>query len=122
MSEIIRGIKNYPMSEDYALLWSLAQQQGIVCEVDYNFYRDDSPPVRDIAQTLFRGGNVAICARGTCYIEESSQDEFIRLCKRYNLKFILPSICLPNPNYYKAKMAEVRTLVDTVGTDQALEK
>ena len=110
------------MSEDYALLWDLAQRQGVVCEVDYNFYHDDSPPIRDIAQTLFRSGNVAISARGTCYFEEDNKEEFIRLCKRYKLKFILPSICLPDPNYYKVKMAEVRTLVDAVGTDQTLEK
>lgn len=118
MSKFIRGIENYSMSEDYALLWELAQIQGVVCEVDYNFYRDDSPPVRDIAQTIFRSGNVAISARGTCYIEESNIEEFFRLCRRYNVKFILPTTCLPDPNYFKAKMSEARAFVDAVGANR----
>lgn len=113
----IRNISGYPMCEDYEVLFELAHIHAVVCELDYrgHFDHPDEPPCRDIAHTLFREDWYEISARGIAYVSAFSKETFISSCKRYHVKFILPGI---EPNYFKAKMREIRTFIDANGGDQ----
>ncbi|RJP48775.1 MAG: hypothetical protein C4586_08670 [Anaerolineaceae bacterium] len=97
MSDVIRDITDYSMSEDYELLWDLAQKQSVVCEVDYDSRNNDpSKPIRDIAATRSHKHRdeivVEVEVRGYGYIYATDKEDFLMQCRRSRLKFILPHI------------------------------
>jgi hypothetical protein len=92
VSEIIRDITGYVTSKDYGLLFLMAKVQSIVCICDHDYYgRPQRPPCRDIAQTISDGSAVNICARGTCYADGDTAEEFVRQCKAANVEWIVPT-------------------------------
>lgn len=85
----IRDIGGYITSEDYELLFKLAQKHSVICEVDYR------EGYRDIAHTIFdinmsRISNYEIVARGIVYIYATTKEDFIEQCKENHVKFLVP--------------------------------
>lgn len=81
----IRNIANYPMSEDYELLFELAQNQSVVCEVSYH------GKYKDVAQTLFTEDWFEMGIRGLAYFTETTKDDFIKQCRESKVRFIVPN-------------------------------
>jgi hypothetical protein len=84
MSEVIRDIKGYPTSRDYAKLWELAQKQSVVCVVDFG------KDCRDVAQTITNACYTHVSARGICYTDGDTVEKFTAGCARVNLEWLVP--------------------------------
>ena len=87
----------YKLSKDYKLLYELIQKGNVVCFVDYNFYRDNSKPSRDICQCKKKAREIVFVSRGHEYgsvsdwnIDEkhSELDLFIKECQSLNVEFV----------------------------------
>lgn len=88
---IIRDIKGYATSRDYAQLVTLMQTQSVVCTVRYGS-RIDSP-MRDVAHTFFEAEShsFAIRARGMEYVGAHTAADFIRECLAEEVEFLVPN-------------------------------
>ena len=78
------NLANYKTSRDYALLWELAQENNIVCFVDYD------TDIVDVCETLWNGSSVQLSVRGFSYIYTRSKDAFVDICTSKNLQWIIP--------------------------------
>jgi len=85
----------YTVSKDYKRLYTLSQNQRIVCFVNYG----EDFSVRDVAITqgiTKEDGSMVIASRGVGYIASSkvgtqtAEEDFIEACKLANLEFIDP--------------------------------
>ena len=74
----------YKTSQDYELLWNLAQSHFVICLVDYR--RD--PQIQDVAKTRSANGLIEVSARGISYIWAESKEDFISQCFNCNLKWL----------------------------------
>lgn len=82
----------YPFSRDYGRLIALARHASVVCFVDYHV--GGAGVVRDVARTAFSAGDgrevFEINARGTGYVQTSTEKSFIERCEALNLEFVVP--------------------------------
>lgn len=83
---------HYPASRDYRLLWELAHHHSIICIVDMEHGKPDSP--RDIARTThspeWSPELVQVGSRGIGHVWAESADEFIAGCHACNLEWLVP--------------------------------
>lgn len=91
---IVNEISGYITSKDYRWLSEICKDKSIVCIVDYRHNKDDSTPIRDVAQTCYSPNQGCLTyqvqARGICYIHARNVEEFVHCCEKKNLKFIIP--------------------------------
>ena len=75
----------YPKSQDYELLWDLAQDYQVICLVDY---RRDSGR-QDVAKAWVQNGIWQIGARGIGYIWAESKEDFVNQCRARNVSWLV---------------------------------
>lgn len=90
MSEVIDTLTGYTnTSQDYEHLWELAQQQSVVCMVEYTDFGGYTTV--NVAQTLSYEGTVNVGTPGICYVTGYSKERFIKSCKQCKLQWLVPS-------------------------------
>lgn len=90
----------YKLSKDYELMYDyLIKGNDIFCLVDYDFFRDNREPIRDVCRCRrFDEYSIDFGARGICYgdvrnfhkKEGTEKELFISQCKRMNLEWVEP--------------------------------
>ena len=110
-------IAKYKTSRDYSLLWDLAQDQSIVCVVDYRFGpADEGPACRDVCHTLKPGYFLEVSARGIGYVTAANISEFTQQCESLNLEWFPPAEVAPLPGQEPVPDGECMCNVNTQGS------
>ena len=81
-----RNIENYETSQDFGLLYDLAQRSSVICIANYEGCRDIAHTIAD------ERGYVHISCRGTCYADGRNKKEFVADCERQGIAFIPPNV------------------------------
>ena len=102
MGGLVRQVKGYPTSTDYAALWEIAHRQAVVCLVEHRPRHrwpnstDINHGVMDVAQTVAMPDDsgkvwcVDISCRGISYVQGFGLPDFVEQCERASVQWLVP--------------------------------